>query len=315
MTKDKTPTALVVVATVDGKDITVPDLTARQQAALEAMKQYSVYKNMITCEAERIWLTNSVLMPLKERLNAVKKEVKSILDPLAESRRLSLAASKKVENAFAGIIAGDEAAERIVKDELVRWHNVQEQKRLAEENDLRRKAEEEQRRLESEARKEAEAAALKNLEEQQRAAELERKGRQEEADKVRAEADAQLEAASESVLAKQEEADAVVDNVHVVSESVKLKGSAITGKWIAEVADVFEVFAGLVDKSTPPDAVRVKHQGKLKSVNMLGLIKCEEIEGIEINLPWFNEQARKQEKSFNYRGMRARFVQDLRVTA
>lgn len=285
------------------------------KAAAEAVKIYEGYKNSIDCEEVKLFI-NQQLVGVKRQQNDLTQQLKKITDPLVNIRRDALSSKQAAENVFAPVLAHLATAERILKDEILRYEQVVERKRLQLEAESRRAAEEEQRRLEAEAQRVADEATRKAQEEQDRANELERQGKQAEADRVRLEANQQLELAGEEVERLSEDAQAVVGQAMVPSSSVKMAGTSITGKWVADVHDPVEVLAGIVDKSTSLEALRVKVGGKLMPAQSWAMNGAAgEIEGIEINLPWFQTKARELEERFSYRGMKARFEQGLRVRA
>lgn len=307
------PAALVVVGEVGGLSVTAPNLSSVTSAAEQQIVMWESYKGTIDNEEVKFFVNNE-LVKIKQQQKKWEAELKKITDPLLESRRQALAAKQAAENLFARLFGFLGTGERLLKNEILRYEGEVERKRLEAEAVLRRRAEAEQRRLEEEARLQAEAAAQKNLEEQQLAAALDLAGKGDEAARLRVEADAELEASAEQVQATLEEAERTADSAILPNTSVKMKGTSVTGKWSAVVVDVMEVFAGIVDKSTPFDAVRVRVTGRLIPVPN-GSIEALKLEGIEINMPYFNEQARKQEGQFNYRGMKSVFVRDLRVSA
>jgi hypothetical protein len=304
--------AIVKLGTVGGQEFTMQAVSPRAKAAAEAVEMYKGYVNTITTEDEKLFI-NNVLRDVKGQLNAAKAELAGITTPLVNIRRDALTAKQNAENAYVAIITHLETAERMLKNEILRFEQVQERKRLEEEAAVKRRAEEERQRLEAAAQKEADEANRKHQEEQERIAALERAGKETEAAQARLRADQDLEASAEKIEHLSEDAASVVERAIVPSSSVKMAGTSITGKWIAEVVDVKELFAGIADNSTPfADAVRKRVGGKLYPVFVD--TGANSIEGIEINLPWFQDRARKEEANFNYRGMRARQMRDVRVT-
>jgi len=303
-------TDLVVVGKLEGRDITAPNMTRKIQAMRTAAEQYKSYANTIDCEDTKIFIA-SVLQELVRDRNEQRRELAKITDPLKRVRADALSSMRAAENLFEPYFAGSEIGERILKAELVRWDGIVTQRRLAAEAEAQRKADEEQRRLEDLARAEAEEAARKALEEQQRAQELEEQGRQAEAETARQQSDAALEESAIRVEQTIQEAENTQPAI-VYDDTVKTKGTAITGKWVCDVVDVKEVLAGIVAGETPWDAVRVKVTGRLVAIGSYS--PNMPIDGIEINLPWFADKARKEGENFNYRGFRAHFKKDVRVT-
>lgn len=310
--------ALVVVAKVGALSVTAPNLSPEAQAAKAALTVYEQYKGIITDEDVKIFI-NSQLVEVKQQQKHWKDELAKITDPLLESRRQSMAATRAAENHFAPVLSYLLTGEQILKGEIMRYEDVVERARLEEETERRRKAEEEaaaeRQRLEEKARLEAEEAARKDQEERERAEALERQGKAKEAAQVRADAETQLEQSAEAVQQTLEAAEMVeAADVIVPSSSIKLAGTSQTGKWVAEVDDVWEIFAGVVDGSIPKDAVRVRISGRLVPVPA-GSLQSLKIEAVEINIPWFQDKARQQGDNFCYRGMKARYDRGLRVLA
>lgn len=302
--------ALVKLGVVGNQEFTMPTVSPRAKAAADAVEQYKGFQNTITTEDEKVYL-NGILREVKGQLNAAKAELAGITTPLVNIRRDALTAKQNAENAYAMVITHLETAERMLKNEILRFELLKERKRLEDEAALKRKAEEEKLRLEAQARAEADEANRKQQEGQARIVDLERAGKEEEAAQARLRAEHDLEASAEKITQLTEDAESVIERAIVPSQSMKMAGTSVTGKWVAQVVDVKEVLAGIMDGSTPfVDAVRVKISGRLWHASTEG-----DIQGIEINLPWFQDKARKEEKNFNYRGMKATFIQDLRVTA
>lgn len=286
------------------------DLTARQQAAAKALALFETYKGTIDSEEVKLFVNNA-LVAVKQELSSVKTELAGITDPLVDIRRLALTSKQNAENAFALYINTLERGERILKDEILRWEQLRERKRLEDERRLRLQAEQDRLAEERRAQEIAEEAARKNLLLHDEARLKEESGDTQGASELRLQAEAQMISAAEEVETIQEAAESIVAPT-VASESVKMKGTAITGKWVSDVIDPLEVLAGIVDRSTPLDALRCKVNGRLVPVTGL---RGEKIESIEINLAFFNDQARKQEDKMSYRGVKARFHQDLSVRA
>jgi hypothetical protein len=303
-------TALIVVGKVGDREITMPSMDKLAQAAKAAVEQYKGYVGAIDSEEVKM-LVNAELQSVVKNRNELKRQLAKITDPLTNIRRDALSAMREAENLCAPTFAGYDAAERILKTEMLRWNGIVEQKQLAAEAESQRKADEERQRLEEAARKEAEEAEAKNRAEQERAAELERQGKEAEAEQIRQEAAVELEQAAEQVQMTLEAAE-FTQPATVHSESIPTKGTAITGTWLSEVVDVTEVLAGIVAKTTPIEAVRIKIKGRLQPMSVAYV--AIQIEGIEINLPWFAVKAREEQDNFAYRGMRAYFKKDVRVT-
>lgn len=314
-------TSLVVIGKVDNRDITGPDLTRDTATIQQLASTVHGYKNLITSETEKVFVGGE-LVKVKQHQKRLELELKKITDPLVESRRQALAAKNAAENLFAAPLQMLAQIERSMKDEILRWDTLVERKRIEEQREAERLANQERLRLEAEAKRQADEAAAQNLESQRRAQALEAEGRTSEAESLRDQSTLELELAGESVQQTLVEAESVVASALVPSSSVKMKGMATTGKWCAYVDNVLEVLAGITSGATPfVDAVRVKVNGRLSVITANTPLDDIDVQGIEINLPWFNDRARKlgnddgETTSFNYRGMKARFVRDLRVRA
>jgi hypothetical protein len=303
---------LISVGKVGANEIMVPKMDRKTAAIAIATEQYRNYVNTIDSESVKAFV-NSELRKVVQTRNELKRELEAITNPLVSIRRDALASKQAAENLFAPAFAGLEVGERILKTEILRYENVLEQKRLTAEVEARREAEQERQRVEAEAQRKAQEAAEAHRIESEKAQALERAGNQAEADRLREEAERNLIETSDQIQAEVETAEHVAETVTVQSESVKLAGTAVTGTWVAEVADVLEVLAGIVAKETPISGLRLKVKGKLVPFAVY-TGPPSEIEGIEINLPWFTVQAREQQKNFAYRGMKSRFVQNLRVS-
>lgn len=300
------------VGTITAIDVIVPDLSPAAAAAKDAIEQYKTYSGMIDSEEMKLFVHGEMTKVLTQK-KKYEGDLKKITEPLLESRRQSLAATKAAESVFAPIFAYLDTGHTILKQEYFRWEKLQEDLRKAAEIDAQRRANEEKRRLEEEARKTAEEAAEKEREAQARAAAAEAEGRRADAERIRQAAQDDLELAVQQVEETMEQAEFVTNSVMVPTSSIKVKGTGITSKWVAQVVDVKEILAGIVDGSTPLEAVRVKVNGKIRTIDGLGYsFEAKQVEAIEINLPWFNDAAKRLEREFSYRGMKAVMEEDLR---
>ncbi len=306
------PPKMLQLGKVGNQEITMPDLSPETAAIRKATAVYEGYKGSITCEDEKVFI-NTELRKLVNARKDLEARLHKITGPLVEIRRQALQSKQAAENEAAATFAAIETGVTILKGELLRWDTVQERKRLAQEAEARRAAEAEQRRIREAAQREAEETARKHLEEQQRAAALEAEGKAAEAERLRQDSDAQLEAAAENIEAAEQEAENVMAQAIVPSQSVKLAGTAITGTWKARIVNVGELLAGIVDGSTPlNEAVRARVDGKLVAVN--GDLNLSNVTELSIGMAWFNDQARKLEKNFSYRGVEAYFARGVRVS-
>lgn len=300
----------------------VPPLTARQAAAARALEGFKAFAGVINSEGEKIWVSGE-LSKLNHELKVGEQELAGITAPMENIRRDALTAKRNAENAYAEYLNTLRTGVRIIKAEVLRWELLQQQKQLQAERQAQQAAQAEIRRREEEAARVAEAAALKHREEQERARVEAEAGRKAEADRILREAEQQLTEAAARVEDIQDAASMVETHPVVVSESVKVAGQAVTGRWVYEITDIKEVFLGVIDGSTPWDAVRVKVANRIAPIDPY-LPKgfppepsrpLSEIEALEINLPFFMTEARRRMENMSYRGVKAVFVQDIRVAS
>lgn len=301
----------ITLGQVGAETVTALDVSPQTNEARKAIEFYSGFK--ITCEDEKVFLGNE-LLKIKQKQKAAKEELDKILNPLKRIRGDALSAMRAAENLLAPLFNVLSIGETAFKNEIMRYEGEVERKRLQAENEARRRAEEEQRRIEQEARAEQEEAARQHLEAQRKAEELAKAGKEEEAQTLLAEADSDLEAAAETAELRQQEAEDVFNQAIVPSNSVKVAGIASTGTWQAHFENIAELLKGIVEGSTPlKKAVRARVAGRL--VPLTEDMDVSQIQGLEIGLTWFHEEARQHEKNFSYRGVKAEFKKGLRVSA
>lgn len=303
----------MVIGKVGEQQITAPNLSNEITDIREMVAVCKSYVNVIDCEDTKLWLSRHVLVPIVQRRNNLTAQLAKIVDPLVKSRREALTSKQAAEDLFAPALTELARAEQLIKDEVLRWELMVERKRLEDEAEVRRKADEERRRLEEKARLEAEEASRVNEEARQKVEALEREGKEAEAHLMREEAEAKLEQAAEAHQQTLVDAESVTNNAFVPSSSIRMAGITLTGKWTFDVVDALEVVAGIVDKTTPLEALRVKVRGRVIPIHQVQ--PGDKIESIEVNLPFFSDQARRQETNMSYRGVKPRFDQSLRVTA
>lgn len=301
----------ITLGTVGAETVTALDVSPQTDEARKAIEYYSGFK--ITCEDEKVFLGNE-LLKIKQKQKAATDEMNKILNPQKRIRSDALSTMRAAGNLFAPLFNVLSIGETTFKTEIMRYEGEQERKRLQAENEARRKAEEDQRRIEQQARAEQEEAARQHLEAQRKAEQLAQAGKQDEAQTLLAEADSDLEAAAETAELRQQEADSVLSQAIVPSTSVKVAGIASTGTWQAQFVNIVELLKGIVEGSTPlKKAVRARVAGRL--VPLTEDMDVSQIQGLEIGLTWFHEEARQHEKNFSYRGVKAEFKKGLRVSA
>lgn len=307
------PVQTVELGNIYGQAIQCQPPTIEQSAAQSAIETYKSYQNMIDCEDLKLFV-NEELVNVKKQRKMLETRLAEITTPMVNVRRDALSAKQAAERLFAPAFNFLDAGERILKDEILRYERKVEQERQLREAEVRRAAESEQRRIAEESRRKQEEAARQHLAQQEAAAKLEAEGKVDDAEMVRLQADVKLDAAAEEAEIAEQMAEEVMAQAVVPSTSVKLAGTAITGTWKAEIVDVKELIAGIHEGSTPmKEAVRAKVNGKL--VPLSEDLDQSAIQSLEISLSWFNERARAMEKNFSYRGVKAHYVQDLRVSA
>lgn len=317
--------------------VEVPPLDAKAQAAKTAIEHYTLLAGTIDCEENKIYV-DQVLTEVKTQLRDLKAQEKSLTDPLVNIRRDALSVKQGIENLHAPAMQYLETGERILKDGLLKYHNEQVRKRVEAEAEARRQAEREARverdRLQAEAdRIAAEATERARVETEEAArlrAEADRAatdGHADVAENLRRDAalteiasNLALEDSAAAILTTMERhAEVVAEPVFVVDTSVKIKGSSIVVRWVSEIVDLMDVLAGIAIGETPAEALRVRVNGKLvpctpylRRQDGTTAKPLSEIEGVEINMPFFNEKATQLQKQFSYRGMTAKEVSDLR---
>lgn len=169
------------------------------------------------------------LKQIKGKIRELDDQRKSITKPLDEAKLQVMNLFRRPLEALAG-------AEQSIKQKLIAYEAIEEQKRREEQERLAEIARKERERLQAEARKAEEVAAAKAVE-LRRQAEEARATDAALAAKLDAKADSVLDKAEEKADDKLAEARSIVEPL-VARQEYKVKGISMRAVWHARVTDV-----------------------------------------------------------------------------